>query len=467
MNRFLLAAILFPLAFSPLHAERYALVIGNAAYKDIQPLGTPVNDATDISAALDALGYSVDLCLNAGIDDMEQAVQRFTGQLAKKQDNEGFFWYAGHGVQAEGENFLLPVDIVGQTLSQVKRTSYSLNELLRELELAHNMVNVVILDACRNNPLPAESRAAARGLAIAPAIQDTFIMFSTAAGSVADDGGPGARNSPFTRAFLMHMGTPEALESVAKEISRETITITGTAQRPFISDNILFVKNYSLYPRDGGLVVLPQPVQPAYQPNPGSVSRRPSSFSLDNVSAWSLTLSFAANPMFEGSESFHPGGFLSYTFLERFKARGEPFVAPNAFFVDFIAGLSQIKTSNSTETFTNFSLGLGALWKFRPDQAQRFFLGAGLSVNVLLGSLQYSYYDGGDVNVTDFLAEPMAGLHGNFAFRFTPLVAMELNLAYYLDMLGAYPLSDGSSYNLNFFQAGLGVSVMLPYGTFN
>jgi len=467
IKRLFFSACIFLLFLSPLYAERYALVIGNAAYQNIQPLSTPVNDATDIAAGLKALGYKVDLCLNVGINDMEQAVSRFTDLLAKDKDNEGFFWYAGHGVQADNENFLLPVDMMGQNLSQLKRTSYSLNDLLQEMELAHNAVNVVILDACRNNPLPAESRAVSRGLAIAPAVQDTFIMFSTAAGAVADDGGPGVRNSPFTQAFLKYMVTPEGLDSVAKDVSRETIAITGTVQRPFISDNILFVKDYSLYPKEGGLVIMPQPLNPAYEPaqsRPSSGSGQPASFSLDNTSAWSLGLSFAANPA-AGFDQVHPGGLLSYTFLERFKTRGERFFAPNAYFVNFMASMGTITVQNKSETFGAFFPGLGFLWKLRPDAAQRMLLGAGLSANLLMGSLQYRYNrDSKNVNVSDFMVEPMAGLHGNYAFRFTPLIALELNLAWYLDILGSYPLGDGSSYNLNFLQAALGVSIILPYG---
>jgi hypothetical protein len=136
--------------------NRYALVIGNAGYANIETLNTPLNDAADIAAALESLGFEVDLCLDAGIGGMEEAVYRFVSLLAQDRDNEGFFWYADHGVQAEGENYLLPVDIKAERISQVRRMSYSLGDPLAELERARNRINVVILDACRNKLLPGE-----------------------------------------------------------------------------------------------------------------------------------------------------------------------------------------------------------------------------------------------------------------------------------------------------------------------
>ncbi|AEF82332.1 caspase family protein [Leadbettera azotonutricia] len=448
------------LAFPMLWAgERYALVIGNARYVDIESLGTPRNDAEDIAAALASLGFKVDLRLDAGIDEMEEAIYRFSAALGTDRENEGFFWYAGHGVQAEGENYLLPVDIRAERISQVRRMSYSLGDLLRELENARNLVNVVILDACRNNPLPGESRSLSRGLAAAPQVQDTFIMFSTATGATADDGTPGARNSPFTQAFLKHIATPAILESVAKEISRETIAITRTNQRPYISDNILYVKDYSLYPSDG-LIEITRSVVPSVGAPRASAAGR-GQYSLDNTGAWALSFSFAANPN-TGFDALHPGAAVNYTFLERFLSRGALFIAPNAFFVSFQAGLN--KFADNGDSFYNYMPGAGALWKFRPDANQRFFLSAGLSANVFLGSIHYSYNDPGFTEVDDFFVEPMIGFHGGAAFRFTPLLAVELNLGYYLDVQGPYPVQGSGSYSLNFLQGTLGLSVTLPYG---
>jgi hypothetical protein len=305
-----------------------------------------------------------------------------------------------------------------------------------------------------------------------------FVMFSTAAGATADDGEPGSRNSPFTRAFLMHIASPAALESVAKEISRETIALTRTNQRPYISDNILYVKDYSLFPSEGlkeiarpAAVPEASPYRPGTDapPRPGAPqtpSPRPSTgagaFSLDNASAWAVSLSFAANPG-AAFDALRPGGSLRYTFWERFKTRGDLFIAPNAFFASFQAGGSRFGDTGG-EGFFQYMPGAGALWRFRPHSSQRFILAAGLSANALLGSVHYAYYDQAFNEADDFLVEPMLGLHGEGAFRFTPLLALELNLGWYLDVLGPYPLQGGGNSSLNFLQGTLGVSVTVPYG---
>ena len=478
-QKFLLVCFFF-FIFPSLWAERYALVIGNSDYKNIQTLNTPVNDASDIAAALTGLGYIVDLRLNIGIDEMEEAIYHYTGLLARQADNEGFFWYAGHGVQADNENFLLPVDINALTINQVKRSSYSLNDLMLELEYARNRVNVVILDACRNNPLPAETRSYTRGLAAAPVIQDTFIMFSTAAGATADDGQPGARNSPFTTAFLMHISSMDVLESVAKEISRETIALTNSNQRPYISDNILYVKNYSLNPAAGAVAVIPVPspspasaaAPPASIPaavQPGTVQpeintvKQPEGFIMDGTTVWALTVSYENT--FRNQHNSH-GGTLNYTFLERFKNRGSFFFVPNVYFLNFRMGTNTMKGKTADFGYMDFTPGIGVMWKFRPDAAQRMFAGAGFSANVFMGNLDYSYNDGlNDNTAAEFLTEPMVGIHGNFAFRFSPLVALELNAGFYFNVMGDYYLRDRSRNSLHSWQTALGVSMTFPYGS--
>jgi hypothetical protein len=461
---FVLALLFFPCFLRA--GERYALVIGNAAYTNIEKLNTPVNDARDVTEALAFLGFKVDLRINAGIDEMEEAIYHFAGLLSADRENEGFFWYAGHGVQADGENFLLPVDIRAERISQVKRMSCSMGDLLAELENARNMVNVVILDACRNNPLPVESRGLSRGLAAAPAVQDTFIMFSTAAGATADDGGAGARNSPFTQAFLNCVITPQPLDSLAKDISRETIALTQSNQRPFISDNILYLKNYSLHsrPGEGDVTAVVRPTVAPFRP----AEERPASgeagkFSLDNVAAWSVALSFASNPDM-GFNSLHPGAALRYSFWERFKTQGDFFILPNEYYFNAQFGMNHFETAVEKPEYYDFILGLGAQWKFRPGSSQRFFLSAGLSANVFLGNISYGFYNGGYVEASDFFLEPMAGFHGGGAFRITPTLALELSAAYYLDVLGSFTVPDGTVYSFNFFQASLGLSFTLPYG---
>jgi hypothetical protein len=249
-------------------SSRYALVIGNADYKNIKPsLPNTLNDAADIAAALGKLGYQVTVHKNIGIAGFDAAVEQFVGKLARDPQSEGFFWYAGHGTQIDGENYLLPTDITGtETKTQIERGSYSLNALLNEFERAQNKVNVVILDACRNNPLQSTARGgAARGLAVVSAVpRDLVIMYSTAAGNTADDG-TDSRNSPFTQAFLKNIGNPEPFSAVLADVTKETLALTGNRQRPFQAGSIV-EKNYSLAGISTPPSAVPPRITPAVQP---------------------------------------------------------------------------------------------------------------------------------------------------------------------------------------------------------
>ena len=253
---FIFAALWAVLALTPLAAQqRFALVIGNAAYRNLKPLPNTVNDAEDIATALGKLGYQVDLRRNLDIDSLDEAVSAYIRKLEQDAGNEGFFWYAGHGIQLGNDgNFLLPVDFPQiedrpDTRTRIARNAYALNDLLIELERTRNRANVVVLDACRNNPLPASNRntAASRGLAMVSSTPpDLIIMYSTAAGSVAADG-TGKRNSPFTEAFLKHMAKPDPISLVMADITGETLSLTDNAQRPYLSGSIVN-RNYSLNP---------------------------------------------------------------------------------------------------------------------------------------------------------------------------------------------------------------------------
>jgi hypothetical protein len=227
--------------------NRYALIIGNADYKNITPpLPNTINDAADIAAALQKLGYQVDMRKNSNINDFDASVERFINNLARNPQNEGFFWYAGHGVQIDGENYLLPIDIQTETKSQIERGSYSLNTLLKGFERSQNKVNVVILDACRNNPLQSATRGITLGLAAVGAVpRDLIIMYSTAAGSTADDGGKNKRNSPFTEAFLKNINNNEPVAALLSDVTKDTLSLTANRQRPFQTGSIID-KNYSL-----------------------------------------------------------------------------------------------------------------------------------------------------------------------------------------------------------------------------
>jgi tetratricopeptide (TPR) repeat protein len=234
--------------------RRYALVIGNAAYRNIERLENTVNDAEDIAAALKQLGFDVDLKLDITRARFGEAIDAYIARLEGDRNSEGFFWYAGHGVQIRDQNYLLPVDASIESERVLQRDAFSLDSLLADLGGAGNRVNVVILDACRNNPLPSSSRGAGnRGLA---AIQDVpgdlFLMFSTAAGDVAADG-KGKRNSPFAEAFLRHITSSEPVVLMASDVASETMRLTNDQQKPLSRSSIIRDKYYSLNPeRSGG-----------------------------------------------------------------------------------------------------------------------------------------------------------------------------------------------------------------------
>jgi len=168
---------------------KFALVIGNGAYSGGLPqLANPVNDANDMSAALQSLGFTVDTVLNGTLQQMEDASLKLKDRLSAAGNAYGFFFYAGHGVQSGGENYLIPVDADIPTESYLKSRALSVQALLDDLNDARNGLNVVVLDACRDNPF-GWSRSTSRGLAIItsqPA--DSIIVYSTSAGKQASDG---------------------------------------------------------------------------------------------------------------------------------------------------------------------------------------------------------------------------------------------------------------------------------------
>ena len=250
-------------------SRKFALVIGNAEYQRIEKLGNTINDARDIGAALGGLGYQVDMKTNLNQYQMIDAVDAFAARLAADQSSEGFFWYAGHAVQIRDENYLLPVDITIDSESRVRAGSYSLNTLLETLEGVHNRINVIVLDSCRDNPLPTGARGSGtRGLTVINDLPaDLFIMFSTAPGNKAEDGAKGKRNSPFAEAFLKNIKSTEPLTIMAAHVTNETLFLTEQRQRPFYRGSIISDVYYSLNPA----IKAPEPVAqvtPAPLPSP-------------------------------------------------------------------------------------------------------------------------------------------------------------------------------------------------------
>ena len=227
MKKMLLVMLLVIAA--ALHAQtasppKYALVIGNGAYTGMSKLINPVNDANDVAAALTELGFSVEKILNGSIDQMENAVLRLKNKLTTSREAYGFFFYAGHGVQSGGINYLLPVDANIPSETFLRQRAVSVQTVLDELNNAGNHLNVIILDACRDNPF-SWNRSGSRGLALVsnqPA--DSIIVYATSAGSVASDGT--SRNGLFTSHLLKNIKT-QGLE--VSEVFRRTGADVTTA----------------------------------------------------------------------------------------------------------------------------------------------------------------------------------------------------------------------------------------------
>ena len=157
-----IAAGILCLAFTMTsHAStRIALVIGNSAYKDI-PLGNPVNDAEDIANKLEGFGFNVTLVHNADQRQMKEAIRRFTRALTG-DDKVGLFYYAGHGVEINGQNYLIPLNADIQVEDDVEFEAVNAGRLLTGMDSARNDLNMVVLDACRNNPFKRSFRVSAK-----------------------------------------------------------------------------------------------------------------------------------------------------------------------------------------------------------------------------------------------------------------------------------------------------------------
>ena len=219
----ILLALSLPGIVSAATESRTALVIGNSAYTSA-PLKNPVNDATDMAAILKKLGFTVTLKQNAKQQEMDEAIEAFGNSL--KRGGVGLFYYAGHGVQINGTNYLLPIGVRINKEADIKYQAVDANRILDEMANANNGLNIVMLDACRDNPYTRSFRNATRGLAIvSSAPSGTFISYSTSPGNVARDGD--GRNSPYTKAVLENIAKPgltitDVFMNVRINVKRET-----------------------------------------------------------------------------------------------------------------------------------------------------------------------------------------------------------------------------------------------------
>ena len=216
-------------------SDRLALVIGNNAYPAAQ-LKNPVNDAEDMGKALSSVGFKVTLHKNADRRTMEESIRSFGRQL--KSGGVGLFYYSGHGMQVEGRNYLIPVNARIESEADIKYEAVDAGLVLGKMEDAGNQLNIVILDACRNNPYSRSFRNAATGLARMDAPTGSLIAYSTAPGSVAADGTE--RNGTFTKHLIRHLATPNlTIEQVLKRVRVDVAAETNQHQIPWESSSLM------------------------------------------------------------------------------------------------------------------------------------------------------------------------------------------------------------------------------------
>ncbi len=225
------------LASATVAEERVALVIGNSAYETIGRLQNAGSDAQLISNSLGAMGFDVSTHLDLGEDQMGEAIDAFA-ERARTADVAAVY-FAGHGLQRDGENFLMPVDAQLKSEAAIAREGISLTSFMELLEDVP--VGLMFLDACRNNPFAeqllskakSEGRSAgiSRGLAVVRPTGDTLVTFATLPNTTAADGA--GKNSPFATALAHHMRTPNTEVSVLmKRVTKDVMQATGGEQRP-------------------------------------------------------------------------------------------------------------------------------------------------------------------------------------------------------------------------------------------
>ena len=214
--------------------QRLALIIGNSKYAE-SPLVNPVNDARAMASTLTALGFTVTSLYDASLVEMNGAARQFGDKL--RAGGVGLFFYAGHGMQIRGRNFLIPVGADIKREEDVQYKAFDANQLLDKMESAKNPINIVILDACRNNPFARSFRSSATGLAQMDAPVGTYVSFSTAPGKVASDG-DGA-NGLFTQHLLGALRTPgQKVEDVFKQVRVRVMQDSGGQQVPWDSSSL-------------------------------------------------------------------------------------------------------------------------------------------------------------------------------------------------------------------------------------
>lgn len=263
---FCLAGILSLLALGGIApasaADRVALVVGNGAYQKVPMLPNPPRDAADVGAALERLNFKVTRLNNAGAAEMRKAIVDFG--RATEGSEMAIVFYAGHGMEAGGENWLIPTDAELRSDTDVESEAVSLRSINLQVSKARQL-GLVILDACRNNPFAAKmqrslrTRAVARGLAPTEPTDNVLVAYAARDGTTANDGD--GRNSPFTTALLRNIETPGLeISFLFRNVRDEVMTATKREQQPFVYGSL---SKEAIYLKPPVVAQPPAPAAPA------------------------------------------------------------------------------------------------------------------------------------------------------------------------------------------------------------
>jgi len=244
--------------------KRVALVIGNGSYRytDSMPkLANPANDADDMAAALRRFGFEVISKKNLTKEEMDEVITDFGRKIA--DSDAALFYYAGHGLQVKGQNYMVPVDANIDSEAKVPYRAVNVNQLLEEMDSSRSRVNIVMLDACRNNPISGKFRSgASRGLAPPASMpKGTVIVYATDPGNVAADGG--GRNGAFTSGLLSAFkGNDLTLGGVLYAASKQVQNATGQQQTPYVNGPATVQREFSFIQASEMTDLKPSEVQP-------------------------------------------------------------------------------------------------------------------------------------------------------------------------------------------------------------
>ncbi len=291
----LLAAALFLVSQPALAQKRVALVLANSTYQNVPPLTNPVNDGAVMAATFKSAGFDVVVArYDLSALDTRRVLRDFADRA--RDADVAVVYYAGHGMEVDGSNYLIPVDAKLERDTDIYDEAFSLDRILVAVEPAKQL-RLVILDACRDNPFAKNmkhsvaSRSIGRGLAkIEPASPNTLIAYSAKAGSTAQDGD--GKNSPFTTALAQHLTTPGLdVRKAFGFVRDDVLKSTGNRQEPFVYGS-LGGDDVPLVPARA----VPAPVNPQVQVNPQSEMRRDYELALQVGNKAAMNVFLAQHP---------------------------------------------------------------------------------------------------------------------------------------------------------------------------